>query len=79
MITFEINRMLSKRQEIKYLNCGSESLQSRNKVVLKSYKSCAAAGSQKSAADYLEFVQKENQLRAPPVVGVKTSTLKNIY
>ena len=68
MVTFEINRLINKRQEIRYLENGTKSLQSRIKVVLKSYKSNMRVDSLASLSAHTVKIQHNNQHRAPPVI-----------
>jgi len=66
MITIELNRLISKKVEIKYLDNGLKSLLSRIKVILKSSKNIIHRHQQPQSEAHSEIVQNQNQLRAPP-------------
>lgn len=67
MVTFEINKLLSFKSEIRMLNNGSGTVLSRIRVVLKSLQSRFRSGSFISVYGDGEFFGQSNQLRAPPI------------
>lgn len=67
MITYSINKLLSKKYQLKYLNNGADSLLSRIKVTSKSFTSRIFAKAIELIALKKGKMREDNQHRAPPL------------